>query len=97
MESPTPDSGRAQDHQKATMQHTIPSRPQQNTTTHHELCTKFYEDTCKCSKADGKPSALDHFEDMCALANIMSKDELDFVLIGIINDNTAHSREHRDL
>ena len=52
----------------------------------HDLCVEFYEHTCKCLKADGRPCStlfpLHHYEEIQAQSYIMTHDELDFVLMG---------------
>ena len=63
--------------------------------TDHELCVEFYENTCGCSKADGKPCSmlfhLDHYEELRAQSYIMTHDELDD---GIPHDNNAQPGGH---
>ena len=64
--------------------------------TDHELCVEFYDNTCGCSKADGKPCStlfhLDHYEELRAQSYIMKHDELDLALMGSLM-TTMHNQE----
>lgn len=64
--------------------------------TDHELCVEFYEKTCGCLKADGKPCStlfhLEHYEELRAQSFIMTHDELDLVLMGSLM-TTVHNQE----
>ena len=52
------------------------------------VCKKFTEDTCGCTKADGKPCStlfsLEHYIELRAQASFLTHDELDLVLMGSI-------------
>ena len=52
------------------------------------VCEKFTEDTCGCTKADGKPCStlfsLEHYIELRAQASFLTHDELDLVLMGSI-------------
>ena len=61
--------------------------------TDHDICVEFYERTCGCQKADGKPCSslfpLEHFIDMRSQASLMTCQELDLVLMTTIYDHDA--------
>jgi len=53
-----------------------------------EVCADFVQRTCGCSKADGKPCSslfsVEHFIDHRAQASLLTRQELDLVLLGSI-------------
>ena len=71
----------------------------------YEVCVQFYERTCGCQKADGKPCSslftLEHFFDMRSQASLMTHQELDLVLLGSLmttlhdHDTTAARGRHK--
>ena len=62
----------------------------------YEVCVHFYERTCGCQKADGKPCSLlftlEHFVDIRSQASLMTNQELDLVLLGSLM-TTLHDHE----
>ena len=60
------------------------------------LCVEFYENACRCSKADGNLCSmlfhLDHYEELRAQSYIMTHDELDLALMGSLRA-TMHNQE----
>ena len=62
----------------------------------YEICVQFYERTCGCQKADGKPCSslftLEHFVDMRSQASLMTHQELDLVILGSLM-TTLHDHE----
>ena len=66
------------------------------TKTDFDVCVEFYERTCGCKKADGKPCSslftLDHFVDMRAQASLMTHQEFDLVLLGSLM-TTLHDHD----
>ena len=71
----------------------------------YDICVEFYEHTCGCQKADGKPCSslfpLEHFVEMCSQASLMTHQELDLVLLGSLmttlhnHDTTAARGRHK--
>ena len=64
--------------------------------TDHDICMEFYEHTCGCQKADGKPCSslfpLEHFVEMRSQASLMTRQELDLVIMGSLL-TTIHDHE----
>ena len=62
----------------------------------YEKCVQFYQRTCRCQKADGKPCnslfTLEHFVDMRGQASLMTHQELDLVLLGSLM-TTLHDHD----
>ena len=65
------------------------------------VCEKFVQDTCGCTKADGKPCSslfsMEHYLELRAQASFLTHDELDLVLMGsimstILTDDVAWCR-----
>ena len=53
-----------------------------------ELCTEFVQKTCGCVKANGKPCStlftLEHYIEHRSLASLLTRQELDLMLLGSI-------------
>ena len=53
-----------------------------------ELCAEFVRKTCGCAKADGKPCStlfsVEHYIEHRSLASLLTRQELDLVLLGSI-------------
>ena len=53
-----------------------------------ELCTEFVQKTCGCTKANGKPCSMlfsvDHYFEHRSQASLLTRQELDLVLLGSI-------------
>ena len=64
------------------------------------VCTQFYTNICGCDKAQGNPCStlftLDYIIDMRAQCSLLSHDELDLVLMGLIASAMLNSDSIRD-
>lgn len=62
----------------------------------YDTCVEFYERTCGCKKADGRPCSslftVEHFVDMRSQASLMTHQELDLVLLGSLM-TTLHDHD----
>ena len=62
----------------------------------YDICVEFYERTCRCKKADGRPCSslfpLEHYVDMRGQASLMTHQELDLVLLGSLM-TTIHDHD----
>ena len=71
--------------------------------TDYDVCTNFYKHTCQCKKTDGKPCSLlfplEHFVEMGSQASLITHQELDLVLMGLImttiHDTTVARGRHK--
>ena len=78
-----------------TLQHEeTPSTPDVST------CENFYQRTCGCDKNQGSPCSklfpLEHFIEMRAHCSLLTKDELDLVLMGFISSSMLDSDAVKD-
>lgn len=75
---------------------TVTTSSQPTTKTDYDICAEFYERTCRCKKADGKPCSslfpLEHYIDMRSQASLMTHQELDLVLLGSLM-TTLHDHD----
>ena len=75
---------------------TTTTTSQPTTKSDYDICVEFYERTCRCKKADGKPCSslfsLEHYVDMRGQASLMTHQELDLVLLGSLM-TTLHDHD----
>ena len=75
---------------------TVNTTSQSTIKSDYDICVEFYERTCRCQKADGKPCSslftLEHYVDMRSQASLMTHQELDLVLLGSLM-TTLHDHD----